>query len=102
MFVSSTNSVHLQLNKHVHFYLEVGLETSQKEQKVGGKFLQNFISSRMDLKKVQHKNKAEIGGVQEDYPTSAVYFLRMYRVVFLHSFVPALFVHFLQVDPYLK
>ena len=47
----------------------------------------------MDLKNVQKQGRDE--RMQEDYPTSAVYFLQMYRVVFLSSFISALFCTFL-------
>ena len=39
--------------------------------------------------------------MQEDYPTSAVYFCRC-RVVFLCSFISALFLYFFLLHPYLK
>ena len=51
---------------------------------------------RMDLKKVKKQGSDE--RTQEDYPTSAVYFCRCW-VAFLHSFISALFLSFLQVHP---
>ena len=53
----------------------------------------------MEVKKVQKKGRDE--RTQEDYPPSAVYFCRC-RVVFLHSFISALFLYFFQLHPYLK
>ena len=53
----------------------------------------------MELKKVQKQPRDE--RTQEDYPTSVVYFCRC-RVVFLRSFISALFLYFFQLHPYLK
>ena len=53
----------------------------------------------MELKKVQKQGRDE--RTQEDYPTSGVYFYRC-RVVFLRSFISALFLYFIQLHPYLK
>ena len=53
----------------------------------------------MELKKVQKQGRDE--RTQEDYPTSGVYFCRC-RVVFLRSFISALFLYFFQLHPYLK
>ena len=53
----------------------------------------------MELKKVQKQGRDE--RTQEDYPTSVVYFCRC-RVVFLRSFISALFLYFFQLHPYLK
>ena len=53
----------------------------------------------MELKKVQKQGREE--RTQEDYPTSAVYFCRC-RVVFLRSFISALFLYFFQFHLYLK
>ena len=53
----------------------------------------------MELKKVQKQGRDE--RMQEDYPTSGVYFCRC-RVVFLRSFISALFLYFFQLHPYLK
>ena len=63
------------------------------------KLLKNFISSRDGPKKAQKQGSYE--RMQEDYPTSAVYFCRC-RVIFLHSFITALFLYFFYVHPYLK
>ena len=51
---------------------------------------------RMDLKKGQKQGKDE--RTQKDYPTSAVYFCTC-RVVFLRSFISALFLSYFQVHP---
>ena len=53
----------------------------------------------MELKKVQKQGRDE--RTQEDYPISGVYFCRC-RVVFLRSFISALFLNFFQLNPYLK
>ena len=53
----------------------------------------------MELKKVQKQGRDE--RMQEEYPTSAVYFCRC-RVVFLRSFISTLFLYFFQLHPYLK
>ena len=53
----------------------------------------------MELKKVQKQGRDE--RMQEDYPTFAVYFCRC-RVVFLRSFISALFLYFFHLHPYLK
>ena len=50
----------------------------------------------MGLKKVQKQRRDE--RMQDDYPTSAVYFCRC-RVVFLYSFISALFLYFFQARP---
>ena len=53
----------------------------------------------MEPKKVQKQGRDE--RTQEDYPTSGVYFCRC-RVVFLRSFISALFLYFFRLHPYLK
>ena len=53
----------------------------------------------MELKKVQKQGRDE--RTQEDYPTSGVYFCRC-RVVYLRSFIPALFLYFFSSIPNLK
>ena len=53
----------------------------------------------MELKKVQKQGRDE--RTQEDYPTSAKIHSRG-RVVFLRSFISALFLYFFQLHPYLK
>ena len=52
----------------------------------------------MGLKKVQKQGRDE--RTQEDYPTSGVYFRRCW-VVFLRSFISALFLSFFQAHPQL-
>ena len=49
--------------------------------------------------KVQKQGRDE--RTQEDYRASAVYFCRC-TVVFLHSFISALFLYFFQLHPYVK
>ena len=49
-----------------------------------------------ELKIVQKRGRDE--RTQEEYPTSGVYFCRC-RVVFLRSFVSALFLYFFQLLP---
>ena len=63
------------------------------------KVLLNFISSTGGREKLQKQGRDEI--TQEDYPTSVVHFCRC-RVVFLRSFISALFLYFFQVRPYLN
>ena len=53
----------------------------------------------MEPKKVQKQGRDE--RTQEDYPTTGVYFCRC-RVVFLRSFISALFLYFFRLHPYLK
>ena len=53
----------------------------------------------MEPKKVQKQGRDE--RTQEDYPTSSVYFCRC-KVVFLRSFISALFLYFFRLHPYLK
>ena len=53
----------------------------------------------MEPKKVQKQGRDE--RTQEDYPTSGVYFCR-FRVVFLRSFISALFLYFFRLHPYFK
>ena len=53
----------------------------------------------MEPKKVQKQGRDE--RTQEDYPTSGVYFCRC-RVVFLRSFISALFLYFFWLHPYFK
>ena len=50
----------------------------------------------MELKKVQKQGRDE--RTQEDYPTSAKIHTRC-RVVFLRSFISALFLYFFQLHP---
>ena len=71
-----------------------------KEQKLKNKLPKNFISSRDGPEIVQKQGRVE--RTQEDYPTSAVYFLQLYRVVFLRSFISALFLYYFQVHLNLK
>ena len=60
----------------VVFYLEGGLETSQKEQKLGKSFYKTSFHLGMGPKKVQKQGRDE--STQKDYHTSAVYFFKMY------------------------
>ena len=53
----------------------------------------------MEPEKVQKQGRDE--RTQEDYPTSGVYFCRC-RVVFLRSFISALFLYFFRLHPYFK
>ena len=70
------------------FYLEGGLETTQKCAETREKtFYKTSFQLGKGVKKVQKQGRHE--RKQEDYPTSAVYFCRS-RVVFLRSFISAL------------
>ena len=65
----------------------------------GNSFCKTSLQVGMDLSKVQKQGRDE--RTQEDYPT----FVKIHskcRVVFLHSFIPALFLYFFQIHPYLK
>ena len=69
VFVSGVKRVRLQHNNAFVFYLEVGLETPQKEKKLGKKVSVKLdFKLGMDLKKVQKQGRDE--RMQEDYPTS--------------------------------
>ena len=68
------------------------------EQKLGKKSFCTVLDSKLwkELKKVQKQGRDE--KTQEDYPKSGVYFCRC-RVVFLRSFISALFLYFFQLLP---
>ena len=79
--------------KMFNFYLEGGLENHWKRTETRGKSLcRTSFQLRMRLKKVQKQGRDE--RTQEDYPTSAMYFLLMTWVVFLRSLISALFLYF--------
>ena len=84
------------------FYVEVGIETIEKRIETRGKDSENFISViRMDLKKAQKQGTDE--RTQGDsYTSSTVNFFQMYRVLFLHSLISALFLYFSHPSLYLK
>ena len=62
-------------------------------------FCKTWFQVGMELKKVQKQGRDE--RTQEDYPTSAQIHTRC-RVVFLRSFISALFLYLYQLHPYLK
>ena len=62
-------------------------------------FCKTSFQVGMELKKVQKQGRDE--RTQEDYPTSAKIHTRC-RVVFLRSFISALFLYFFRLHPYLK
>ena len=62
-------------------------------------FCKTWFQVGMELKKVQKQGRDE--RMQEDYLTSAKKNTRC-RVVFLRSFISALFLYFFQLHPYLK
>ena len=87
MFVCST------INTFV-FYLEGGLENTRKRTETREKSLwKTWFQLGMGLKKVQKQGRDE--RMQGDYPISALYFCRC-QVVFLRSFISALFLYFSQ------
>ena len=97
VFVSSLKRVRLQLNNVFIFWLEVSLETPEKRTETTGKsFCKTWFQVGIELKKYRNKDR-----MQEDCPTSAVYFRRC-RVVFLRSFISALFLYFFQLHPNLE
>ena len=72
--------------------MEGGLQTLQKRMETKGKcFFKTLFQLRMALKNGQKQGRGE--RMQEDYPTFAVYFCSC-RVVFLRSFISALFCPF--------
>ena len=76
------------------FYLEAGLESPGKKNGNQWKsFSKTSFQLSMALKKGQKQGRYE--RPQEDYATPAVYFCRC-QVVFLHSFISALFLILLQ------
>ena len=97
-FVSSTNAlVSSTINMFVFLFGSWLRNPPKKIETRKKTFLQNLISTRdMDLKKVQIQGRDE--RMQEDYPTSAVYFCRC-RIFFLHSFISALFLCFFRSIP---
>ena len=62
-------------------------------------FCKTWFQVGMELKKVKKQGRDE--RTQEDYPTSAKIHTRC-RVVFLRSFISALFLYFFQLHPFLK
>ena len=94
VFISST------MNAFV-YYLEGGLENPRKRTKTKGKsFCKTLVQLRMDRKK--DRNKAEMKRHKKPiYPTFAVHICKR-QVVFLHSFISALFLSYFQFHPYLK
>ena len=104
VFVSSAKRVRLQLSLQLDsafvFYLEIGLETPEKRTETREKsFCKTWFEVGMEPEKVQKQGRDE--RTQEDYPTSGVYFCRC-RVVFLRSFISALFLYFFRLHPYFK
>ena len=98
-FVSSTKGVNLQHNKRICLLFESWFRNPQKKDTMEKSFCATSFQVGMDLKKVQKQGRDQ--RTQEHYPTPAVYFCRC-RVVFLHSFISALFLYSFQVHPYLK
>ena len=76
------------------------MRTESKQQQpliiLGQSFCKTSFQLGIGLKKGQKRGRDE--KTQEDYPTSAVYFRRC-RVVFLRSFISALFLYFFQPHP---
>ena len=95
MFVFSTISVFV-------FCLEVGLETPQKEQKLGKKcFCESSFQVGMKVKKGQKQDRAE--RTQKGYLTSAMYFFAdVKQSSCILSSLPCFFLYFFQARLYLK
>ena len=91
MFVCSTVNMFV-----MYMYLEGGLENPWKRTETRGKsFCKSSFNLRlMELKIGQKQGRDE--RTQEDYKTSVVYFCSC-LVVFLHSFISALFLSFFQL-----
>ena len=67
MFISSTINVFV-------FYLEGGLETPEKEQKLEKSFCRTLYQLRVDLRKWGKQGRNE--KKQQDYPTYSMYILQ--------------------------